>query len=121
MRPRRARTGDGTAWLVVDQLNGEYLCYWYAGPGGGELMEYARVANDSDAVAWGRLRTSRRPDPHPRQLHLLGRDRTQTAGFRPHLGRPRHRQPAESGAGPGERQAIADPSQAIDGEVDAPA
>jgi cytidine deaminase len=59
MRRRRARTGDGTAWLVVDQVNGEYLCYWYAGPSGSELMEHARVANASDAVAWGRLRTSR--------------------------------------------------------------
>jgi cytidine deaminase len=56
---RRARSGDGTAWLVVDSVNGDYLCYWYAGPGGGELMEHVRVANASDAVAWGRLRTSR--------------------------------------------------------------
>jgi hypothetical protein len=59
MRRRRARTGDGTAWLVADRVKGDYLCYWYAGPGGGELMDQARVANASDAVAWGRLHTSR--------------------------------------------------------------
>jgi hypothetical protein len=58
-RRRRARTGDGTAWLVVDRVKADYLCYWYAGPGGGELMEHARVANAPDAVAWGRLRTPR--------------------------------------------------------------
>jgi cytidine deaminase len=59
MKRRRTRTGDGTAWLVVDSVNGEYMCYWYAGPGDGQLMERARVADASDAVAWGRLRTSR--------------------------------------------------------------
>jgi hypothetical protein len=58
-RPRRARPGDGTAWLVVDRLHGDYLCDWYASTNDGHLVEHARVASASDAVAWGRLRTTR--------------------------------------------------------------
>jgi hypothetical protein len=50
---------DGTAWLVVDRTRGDYLCYWYAGANDGYLIERARVANESDAVTWGRERTSR--------------------------------------------------------------
>ena len=56
---RRARAGDGTAWLVVDRLSGDYFCYWYASPNDGQLVEHARVASASVAVAWGRLRTTR--------------------------------------------------------------
>ena len=58
-RHRRLRHGDGTAWLVVDRSNGDYLCYWYAGGNDDRLVEQARVASASDAVAWGALRTSR--------------------------------------------------------------
>jgi hypothetical protein len=56
---RTARHGDGTVWLVVDRLIGDYLCYWYAGTNDGHMVDYTRLATASDAVAWGRLRTSR--------------------------------------------------------------
>ena len=58
-RHRTPRHGDGTAWLVVDRLKGDYLCSWYTGTDGGHLVEDARLSNASEAVAWGRLRTSR--------------------------------------------------------------
>ncbi len=45
MSRRRKRHGDGTAWLVADRLEGDYLCYWYAGTGDGHLVESARVAS----------------------------------------------------------------------------
>jgi hypothetical protein len=56
---RTARHGDGTVWLVADRLIGDYLCYWYAGTNDGHLVDCTRLATASDAVAWGRLRTSR--------------------------------------------------------------
>jgi hypothetical protein len=59
MRHRKPRYGDGTAWLVADRVRGDYLCYWYVGPNGTRLAERARVGSSADAVAWGRLRTSR--------------------------------------------------------------
>ena len=60
MRPRRSpRHGDGTAWLVVDRCNGDYLCYWYAGVDDAHLVERARARTRADALAWGRRRTSR--------------------------------------------------------------
>jgi hypothetical protein len=58
-RQRRPRHGDGTAWLVVDRVNGDYLCYWYTGTGEGHLVEHARAASAEEAVAWGRRRTPR--------------------------------------------------------------
>jgi hypothetical protein len=56
---RRGRHGDGTAWLVAGRRTGDYLCYWYVGTGDAHLVESGRVANASDAVGWGRLRTPR--------------------------------------------------------------
>jgi hypothetical protein len=58
-RHRRRRHGEGTAWLVADRLNCDYLCYWYAGTNDGHLIEQARAATAMDAVAWGRERTPR--------------------------------------------------------------
>jgi hypothetical protein len=57
--PRRSRRGGGTAWLVFDGSTGGYLCYWYAGTNDDHLLEQARAKDAPDAVAWGRLRTSR--------------------------------------------------------------
>jgi hypothetical protein len=51
--------GDGTAWLVVDCVTGDYLCYWYTGTADDRLVEHARVASAEEAVAWGRRRTPR--------------------------------------------------------------
>ncbi len=60
MRRHQAPTpGDGTAWLVADLELGDYLCYWYAGPSDGQLVAQARAATAAEAVAWGRLRTTR--------------------------------------------------------------
>jgi hypothetical protein len=56
---RRARHGDGTAWLVADRAHGDFLCHWYVGPSGDHLGERARAATAEDAVAWGRARTTR--------------------------------------------------------------
>jgi hypothetical protein len=58
-RLAKLRHGDGTAWLVVGRPSGDYLCYWYTGTNDGHLVEHKRVATAADAVAWGRLRTSR--------------------------------------------------------------
>jgi hypothetical protein len=51
------RQGDGTAWLVVDRITGDYHCYWYTGTADDRLVEYARAASAEEAVAWGRQRT----------------------------------------------------------------
>jgi hypothetical protein len=59
VRYRKPRQGEGTAWLVADLGQGDYLCYWYAGPSDGLLVGQARAATASEAVAWGRLRTPR--------------------------------------------------------------
>jgi hypothetical protein len=60
MRPRRSpRHGEGTAWLVVDRCDGDYLCYWYAGADDAHLVEWARARTRADALAWGRQRTPR--------------------------------------------------------------
>ncbi|MEY2473652.1 MAG: hypothetical protein QOK28_2981 [Actinomycetota bacterium] len=56
---RTARRGEGTAWLVADSSNDEFLCYWYFGTGGGRLAEQARVSSERGAVAWGRERSTR--------------------------------------------------------------
>jgi hypothetical protein len=56
-RHRQPRHGEGTAWLVVDRITGDYLCYWYTGTGDGHLVEQARAASAEEAVAWGRQRT----------------------------------------------------------------
>jgi hypothetical protein len=40
-------------------VDADCLCYWYAGPGSGELIEPTGVANASDAAAWRRLRMLR--------------------------------------------------------------
>ncbi len=58
-RHRTPRRGEGTAWLVLDRGNGDYLCYWYAGSNDARLVEQARVSSASDSVAWAALRTSR--------------------------------------------------------------
>jgi len=59
MRGRSARRGEGTAWLVADCSNDEFMCYWYFGAGGGRLAAHARVSSESEAVAWGRERSRR--------------------------------------------------------------
>ncbi|HSS10516.1 MAG TPA: hypothetical protein VLL25_11560 [Acidimicrobiales bacterium] len=59
VRYRKPRHGEGTAWLVADPDQGDYLCYWYAGPSDGLLVGQARAATATEAVAWGRLRTPR--------------------------------------------------------------
>jgi hypothetical protein len=51
--------GDGTAWLVEDNVRHDYICSWYAGPNDAHLAEHARVATSADALAWGRDRTTR--------------------------------------------------------------
>jgi hypothetical protein len=53
------RYGDGTAWLVVDRQLGDYGCSWYAGANDDHLVEHGRAATAAEAVAWGRLRTTR--------------------------------------------------------------
>ena len=58
-RHQAARHGEGTAWIIADFERGDYLCYWYAGRYDSQLAEHARVATDTEAVAWGRTRTSR--------------------------------------------------------------
>jgi hypothetical protein len=56
---RTARRGEGTAWLVADGSNDDFLCYWYFGAGGGRLADQARVTSERGAVAWGRERSTR--------------------------------------------------------------
>ena len=58
-RHRTPKHGDGTAWLVVDRARGDYSCSWFAGTHDGRLVEHARIATASEAVAWGRSRTAR--------------------------------------------------------------
>src|SRR5687767_14779449 len=58
-RQRTPKHGDGTAWLVVDRAKSDYSCSWYAGTHDGRLVEHARVATASQAVAWGLSRTPR--------------------------------------------------------------
>ena len=58
-QPRTAREGDGTAWLVADRAHGDFLCYWFVGPSDQRVAEQARAASADEAVAWGRLRTTR--------------------------------------------------------------
>jgi hypothetical protein len=55
---RKPRTGEGTAWLVVDRGQGDYLCYWYTGTHDGRLLESTRLPTAAEAVAWGRSRTA---------------------------------------------------------------
>jgi len=58
-RHRSSRHGDGTAWLVADLAHGDFVCHWYTGPNDERLVEQARAATEADAVAWGRLRSTR--------------------------------------------------------------
>lgn len=58
MSPHARRSGEGTAWLVADGADGEYLCYWYTGRSGDNLEERARVTTATLAVGWARVRTS---------------------------------------------------------------
>ena len=58
-REHRPHRGEGTAWLVADRVQGDFLCYWYVGRAGDHLGEQARAATAEDAVAWGRVRTTR--------------------------------------------------------------
>ena len=88
-RHRKPQQGDGTAWVVVDRLNGDYLCHWYASSNDGHLVEHARVASASDAVAWGRLRKSRARIRTADARTYLGRDRTQTPRGHAQVDRPR--------------------------------
>lgn len=78
-RERPSQYGNGTAWLVVDRSNGEYLCYWYAGTNDGHPVERARVASAADAVAWGRRRS-------PSVRIRTGDSRTYWAGTAPRPG-----------------------------------
>jgi cytidine deaminase len=57
-KPTRV-VGTGTAWIVVDRLQGDYPCYWYTGSQGGRLVEQARADTAAAAVEWGRARTPR--------------------------------------------------------------
>jgi hypothetical protein len=57
-RHPRPQPDAGTASLVIDRLTGTFHCYWYDGLNDDRLREHARVANATDAVAWGRRRTS---------------------------------------------------------------
>ena len=59
LRHRAPRHGDGTAWLVADRAHGDFSCGWYVGAGGDRLAERARAGTAAEAVAWGRLRTTR--------------------------------------------------------------
>jgi hypothetical protein len=58
-RHRAPRYGDGTAWLVADRARGDFSCGWYVGPSGDRLAEHARAGTAAEAVAWGRVRTTR--------------------------------------------------------------
>jgi hypothetical protein len=58
-RTPEPQRGDGTAWLSADHARGDYVCYWYAGPNDGVVVEHERAANATDAVAWGLARTTR--------------------------------------------------------------
>ena len=58
-RHRAPRHGDGTAWLVADRARGDFSCGWYVGPTGDRLAERGRAGTAAEAVAWGRVRTTR--------------------------------------------------------------
>ena len=58
-RHRTPRYGDGTAWLVADRARGDFSCGWYVGPSGDRLAEHGRAGTAAEAVAWGRVRTTR--------------------------------------------------------------
>ena len=58
-RHRAPRYGDGTAWLAADRARGDFSCGWYVGPGGDRLAERGRAGTAVEAVAWGRVRTTR--------------------------------------------------------------
>ena len=58
-RPGSPKHGNGTAWLVADLARGDYVCHWYTGPNDERLVEQARATTAADAVAWGRVRSTR--------------------------------------------------------------
>jgi hypothetical protein len=58
-RQQPPHDGEGTAWLVADRAQGDFICLWYVGRSDDHVGERARVATADDAVAWGRARTSR--------------------------------------------------------------
>jgi hypothetical protein len=58
-RSGRPRRGEGTAWLVEDNIGQDYICSWYFGPYDAHLAEQARLPTSADALAWGRERTAR--------------------------------------------------------------
>jgi hypothetical protein len=58
-RHRTPRYGDGTVWLSADRARGDFSCAWYVGRSGDRLAEQARAGTAVDAVAWGRVRTTR--------------------------------------------------------------
>jgi hypothetical protein len=106
-RPHR---GDGTAWLVIDRSRGDYLCYWYAGTGDDRLLEQARAADASAAVAWGRLRT-------PRVRIRAGDSCTYWAGTAPRPEAFIRTWPEPRPRSPGSPAAAATPSTPRDGPV----
>jgi hypothetical protein len=55
----RRKRDEGTAWLVFDAGTDlfKYQCFWFAGPGGDQLVGQARARTDGRAVAWGLERT----------------------------------------------------------------
>jgi hypothetical protein len=58
-RHRAPRHGDGTAWLVANRARGDFSCCWFVGPGGDRVADRARAVTAAEAVAWGRVRSSR--------------------------------------------------------------
>jgi hypothetical protein len=51
------RGGHGTVWVVADDLNDDFVCYWYEGGTDSRLVEQARAATVDSAMVWGRART----------------------------------------------------------------
>jgi hypothetical protein len=58
-RTRTPKRGDGTAWLVEDSVRHDFICFWYDGPYDAHVAELARVSTSTEALAWGRDRTTR--------------------------------------------------------------
>jgi hypothetical protein len=65
--------GTGTAWIIVDVVQGDYLCYWYIGDQEDRLVEHVRASTAAAAADWGRGRT-------PRVRIRMGDGRTYWAG-----------------------------------------
>ena len=51
-------SGQGSAWLVADQDDGDHISYWYTDKRGDRLAEQTRATTATLAVGWARVRPS---------------------------------------------------------------